>query len=120
MRYLLDTSACIDILRNVSSVTDRLSEVSPDDCAVSTISSFELFSGVEKCQSPDRERRKVEALIDTVHELTFDSPAAIAKPASHRSLRFVQRGRRPHRSRRHPHRASRHPPGGSRPSPFQL
>lgn len=34
------------------------------------------FSGVEKCQQPERERLKVEHLLSSVSLVSFDSPAA--------------------------------------------
>lgn len=77
MQYLLDTNICIDILRNVDKVIEHLSKVSPEDCAVSTITSFELFSGVEECSQPAKEGRKVRILIDAVRELAFDHAAAM-------------------------------------------
>ena len=48
MRYLLDTNACIAVMRNHAKVVQRLSAVSPGDCAISTITSYELDTGVEK------------------------------------------------------------------------
>ena len=78
MQFLLDTDTCIDVLRGVREVVDHLAAVSPDDCAVSTITSFELHTGIEKCSRPAKERRKVESLISMVHELPFEARAAAA------------------------------------------
>ena len=78
MLFLLDTDTCIDVLRGVTEVVDRLAAVSPDDCAISTITTFELRTGIEKCRQPARERRKVEALISAIHELPFQTEAAAA------------------------------------------
>jgi tRNA(fMet)-specific endonuclease VapC len=47
------------------------------DCAVSTITAYELFTGVAKCSDPPRENAKVEKLLNTVHMLPFDAAAAI-------------------------------------------
>jgi len=76
MHYLLDTNTCIDLLRGVEAVVASAEAVSPDDCAISTVTTYELFAGVAKCRRPDSERRKVEALIGTLHELPFHRPAA--------------------------------------------
>ena len=76
MRYLLDTNTCIDLMRNHPAVIRKMSAQSPDDCAITSVTGFELFVGVEKCASPDRERSKVERLLNTVHELPFDAGAA--------------------------------------------
>src|SRR5688572_28953983 len=76
MRYLLDTNACIQAMRGIRNVVDRLQACSPSDCAVSTITSFELFTGVRKCRNPDLERAKVQMLLGSVSHLEFDSNAA--------------------------------------------
>ena len=76
MRYLLDTNICISLMRNDPAVVERISALSPGDCAISTITSYELHTGVEKCSDPGRERAKVATLLRTVHTLPFDAAAA--------------------------------------------
>lgn len=76
MRYLLDTNTCIDVMRDHAPVVKRFSEQSPDDCALSAITSYELYTGVAKCNSPAKEKAKVDILLRTVHELAFDADAA--------------------------------------------
>lgn len=78
MTYLLDTDVCVDLLRQRTDVVERLRRLTPDDVAVSTITSYELFCGAEKCAAPDTERSKVATLLQTVHELPFLAPAAQA------------------------------------------
>src|SRR5262245_41358812 len=63
-------------MRNHPRVVQRLAAVPPADCAISTITSFELETGVEKCSQPATERAKVDLLLRTVHELPFDMAAA--------------------------------------------
>jgi tRNA(fMet)-specific endonuclease VapC len=53
-----------------------VSAIAPDDCAVSTVTTYELMTGAQKCHRPDVERQKVDALLGTVHELPFDRTAA--------------------------------------------
>ena len=53
-----------------------MAAVSAGDCAISTITSYELFTGVEKCSNPIKERAKVELLLSTVHEVPFEAGAA--------------------------------------------
>jgi tRNA(fMet)-specific endonuclease VapC len=77
MQYLLDTNTCIAAMRNHPKVIARLATVSPADCAVSTITMFELYTGVEKCANPSRERAKVDAVVQTFPELPFDAMAAL-------------------------------------------
>jgi tRNA(fMet)-specific endonuclease VapC len=74
--YLLDTNACIDLMRGKSQVVGRMSSVAPADCAVSTVTSYELYTGVEKCASPQTERAKVDLLLTTIREIPFDAAAA--------------------------------------------
>jgi predicted nucleic acid-binding protein len=44
MRDLLDTNTCIAIMRNRPAAVRRLASVAPSDCAVSTITSYELHT----------------------------------------------------------------------------
>jgi tRNA(fMet)-specific endonuclease VapC len=76
MRYLLDTNLCIAAMKSHPKVVQRMATVSPGDCAISVITGYELFTGVEKCANPAKERAKVEHLLKTVHELLFESGAA--------------------------------------------
>jgi tRNA(fMet)-specific endonuclease VapC len=76
VKYLLDTNTCIAAMRNHALVVRRLSALAPSDCAVSTITAYELFTGVEKCADPARERLKIERLLNAVCQLPFDSAAA--------------------------------------------
>ena len=77
MIYLLDTVTCIEVLRQRTSSVQRLSQVSPVECAVSAVTVYELFCGVEKSQAPLTERRKVEQFLSVIAELPFDRAAAV-------------------------------------------
>ena len=63
-------------MRNHPNVVKRMSAVSPDDCAISTVTSYELHPGVAKCASAETEQAKVDLLLKTVIELPFDPVAA--------------------------------------------
>jgi len=76
MLYLLDTNTCIAAMRHHPLVVSRMAIIAPTDCAISTITSYELHTGIEKCADPAKERAKVHLLLSTVHELVFDGPAA--------------------------------------------
>ncbi len=78
MTYLLDTDTCIDLLRQRTDVVERLRRLTPGEVAVSTITSYELFCGVEKCFAPDTERSKIDTLLQTVGELPLLATAARA------------------------------------------
>jgi tRNA(fMet)-specific endonuclease VapC len=75
-RYLLDTNTCIAVMRNHPKAVQRMAAVPPGECAISTITAYELYTGVEKCSKPAQERAKVDLLLGTVHELAFESAAA--------------------------------------------
>jgi len=76
MQFLLDTSACIVAMRNHPDVVKRMSAATPGDCAISTITSYELHTGIAKCAAPSKERAKVDLLLKTVIELPCDARAA--------------------------------------------
>jgi tRNA(fMet)-specific endonuclease VapC len=63
-------------MRNHPAVVGRMSAVAPSDCAISTITSYELHTGVAKCASPIKEQAKVDLLLRTVALLPFDQMAA--------------------------------------------
>lgn len=66
MQYLLDTNICIAAMRNHPLVVRRMAAQSPGDCAISTITGYELYTGVAKCANPARERSKVDLLLATL------------------------------------------------------
>ncbi len=76
MQYLLDTNTCIDVMRNHPNVVNRMSAVAPGDCVISTITSYELHTGIAKCASPDKEQAKIDLLLKTVIQQPFDQAAA--------------------------------------------
>jgi len=77
MIYLLDTVTCIGVLRQRPGLVQRLSQVSPSECAVSAVTVYELFCGVEKAQAPPVERQKVGQFLSVIAELPFDRAAAV-------------------------------------------
>jgi len=76
MTHLLDTNVCIAAMRGNPLVRRRLKAHIPSDCAVSTVSLYELFSGVERCRLPEAEREKVNLFVRPLHLLPFDWEAA--------------------------------------------
>lgn len=62
MKYLLDTDTCIAVLRGVPSAVEDLRRRSPGDCAVSSVTAFELYAGVEKARvMPIQQRLRVRS-----------------------------------------------------------
>jgi tRNA(fMet)-specific endonuclease VapC len=76
MTHLLDTDTCIGVLRQKPGFVLRLSRLAPTDCAVSMVTVYELFCGVEKSKDSAKERKKVERFVTTVIELPLDRAAA--------------------------------------------
>src|SRR5258708_10931500 len=76
MPYLLDTNTCIAAMRHVPLVVQRMSAVSPADCAISTITGYELYTGIDKCADPTKDLAKVNMLLATVRQLAFDDQSA--------------------------------------------
>jgi tRNA(fMet)-specific endonuclease VapC len=70
-RFLLDTSVCVDILR------ERVSSLGlpPDECCLSSIVAAELWTGLAKSPGPDRSR-KLEEFVSLFPVLGFDHAAA--------------------------------------------
>jgi len=75
MLYLLDTNTCIAAMRHHAPVLQRLAAVAPADCAISSITTYELYTGIEKCADPTKELAKVNLLLATVSERVFDGQA---------------------------------------------
>jgi tRNA(fMet)-specific endonuclease VapC len=74
--FLLDTDTCIDALRGLRSVVQKLRTLSPDDCSVSSVTAFELYSGTLLSANPERERRKVDEFLEEFTVIAFDRIAA--------------------------------------------
>lgn len=56
MLFLLDADTCGDFLRGVSAVVEKLEAPTPDDCATSAITSFELFAEESRARGAKRRR----------------------------------------------------------------
>ena len=76
MRYLLDTDTCIAVMRNEPKAVARMATAAPFECAVSTITAYELYTGVAKCADPVREAGKISKLLKAILLLAFDIASA--------------------------------------------
>ena len=76
MKYLLDTNFCIAVLLGQESATVQLRSILPNECAVSVISVYELWTGVEKCRKPQVEQDKLERFLSTISVIPFDEDSA--------------------------------------------
>jgi tRNA(fMet)-specific endonuclease VapC len=76
MRYLLDANTVIAATRNHPIVIRHLTAVAPADCALSTITRYELFVGVQKSINPVKERAKLDIVINAFDQVPFGDDAA--------------------------------------------
>lgn len=76
MTYLFDTNVCVDLLKGHPVVSARVEAVSPADCAISTVTAFELAAGVRRCARPEQERKKLNRLFSVIAVLPLDVKAA--------------------------------------------
>ena len=75
--FLLDTDTCIDVLRGVAPVVRQLAPLSPDDCCLSSITVFELYSGAFLGAHARSEQIKIDRFVAPFPVLTFDSNVAM-------------------------------------------
>ncbi len=77
MKYLLDTSTCIDYLRySHSRVWDRLRALTPSEVALCPIVQAELYYGAWRSQNPTHNLHLLEAFFEPFPVLLFCSRAA--------------------------------------------
>ena len=77
MRYMLDTAACVDIIREKPpAVLDRLCRESVDAVCISTIALSELEYGVSKSADLDRNRVALTEFVTPLQVLPYDDQAA--------------------------------------------
>jgi len=76
LTHLLDTQTCISILRGHPAAQSRMATHLPSDLGVSMVTVFELFSGVEACRFPAKERARVELFLSPLILIPFDAEAA--------------------------------------------
>ncbi len=76
MKVMLDTNICIALMRGHKNATARLMALAPGDCGVSVVTVYELYTGIEKCLQPERERIKVVRLLSQMSILPFDEFAS--------------------------------------------
>lgn len=55
---------------------EYLERRTPDECVISSVVAYELFTGVNKSREPEREGNKVRRLISVVRVVAFDETAA--------------------------------------------
>jgi tRNA(fMet)-specific endonuclease VapC len=74
--WLLDTNACIHLMKLREPLVSRVHEVGPGALAVSTITCAELWYGAAKSRHPQRNRAEQDVLLQPFRVLDFDGAAA--------------------------------------------
>jgi tRNA(fMet)-specific endonuclease VapC len=78
MRYMLDTSICIYLIKKrPSTVLERFSQHSPRDVAISTITLFELQYGIEKSQYRKHSENALSKFLLPLNLIDIDRPATM-------------------------------------------
>ncbi len=77
MRFLFDTDICIYLIKErPDAVLERFRRHSPKDCAISTITLFELQYGVEKSQYRQRSEAALTKFVLPLNFIALDISAA--------------------------------------------
>lgn len=77
MILLLDTNTCIYMIKNKPpEVLRRFEEHSVGDIGISSITAAELYSGVQRSQRPEQNRRALEQFMLPLTVIGFDGDAA--------------------------------------------
>jgi tRNA(fMet)-specific endonuclease VapC len=78
MTYLLDTDTCIDALRSVPAVRERLFALAPSEVAISVVTEGELRLGAEKSARRAHHEALVDAFVAAIAVLPVESSDARA------------------------------------------
>lgn len=78
MRYLLDTNACIDFIRDTGGIRERMKRHALADFAISSIVYAELMHGAKQSPHPDRNLNATQNFCLKLNLLSFDAAAAEA------------------------------------------
>ncbi len=65
IRYVLDTNVLIDVLRDrPHGIRERIQEIGIDNCVVSDITVYELYTGVAASTAPERNKELLERMFE--------------------------------------------------------
>ncbi len=76
MRFLLDTSTCVQILRADEATLRHFARLGPDDVAISAMTVAELRFGELKGRTPSRARARLATFLAALDVVPFDGAAA--------------------------------------------
>lgn len=84
---ILDTTFLVDVANGDERVEDLVADVDASGAAmVTTTTIMELWEGIHRADSTERERRTVEALLNDVREVPFDRDCAMTAGEIHATL----------------------------------
>ncbi|MCX7099214.1 MAG: type II toxin-antitoxin system VapC family toxin [Methylococcales bacterium] len=75
--YLLDTNILIYFFKGQGNVSQHLAMTPPETLFVSTITLFELYTGIAKSTLPEKRTLQLQALLARITVLGFNERAAI-------------------------------------------
>ena len=78
MRFLLDTTVCVDYLRGREPAVQRIRASEPEDLVLSSVVVAELRYGAEKSADPRRNHSLLDTLVRELRCVDFDLSAASA------------------------------------------
>ncbi len=86
--HLLDTNACVQLLRNpsASNVAQRFAKTPPGRVALCSVVKAELFYGVERSSNPEQGYDRLEHFFESFDSLMFDDRAAVEYGVLRRQL----------------------------------
>ena len=87
MKYILGTDICIFAIKQHKEVLRRLLQESPDDVAISAMTQAELRFGAMKSNQAEKAMAQVDAFLEPLTVLPFDSEAA----GKHAEFRYALR-----------------------------
>lgn len=75
--YLLDTNILIYFFKGQGNVSQHLAAIPPEALFVSTITLFELYTGIAKSTLPEKRTLQLQALLARITVLGFNERAAM-------------------------------------------
>lgn len=75
--YLLDTNILIYFFKNQGNVSQHLANAAPETIFVSTITLFELYTGIAKSSLPEKRTLQLHKFLEKITILGFDEKSAV-------------------------------------------
>lgn len=89
MIYVLDTNTLIYFFKGVGSVAENLLNTPPSNVAIPALVVYEVETGIQKSNQPEKRTRQLGALLDAARVLPFDRRCAVAAAKARAELERV-------------------------------